>query len=199
MANKVKNSPIPKDDYDLSKALGDVVKIANKTIEGRKNAAKGMGSDQSTITSIGEINLTINNNSSSSDNQPQTGSVQESDVEAKIQNFELRYTKSQQAFQNEIRENISGFEKELNKKMSKWGWLPFIGILATGLVYFLNRYDKLQDKETEIIIEQNKINSRIDSIEEDIIEITEIVSSETDVTMHPADTNANSQQYFQSP
>ena len=193
MANKVKNSPIPKDDYDLSKALGDVVRIANKTIEGRKNAAKGMGSDQSTITSIGEINLTINNNSSSSDNRPQTGSVQESDVEAKIQNFELRYTKSQQVFQDEIRNSISGFNKELGKKMPKGAWIPFVGAFIAVLVYFLNRYDKLQDKETDIIIEQKDLNKRIDSMEEDILDIKEYISSETNSAIPPADTIANTQ------
>jgi hypothetical protein len=191
MANKIKNPPIPKDDYDLGKALGDVVRIASKTIEGRKNAVKGIGRDQSTITSIGEINLTINNNSSSSDNLPQTGSVPESDVEAKIQNFELRYTKSQQEFQKEIGDKISVIKEELGKKMPKWGWAPFVTVLVSVLVYFLNRYDKLQDKETEIIVEQKELSNKIDSIEETVLELKECISSEIEATISPVDTLSN--------
>lgn len=190
---KTNNTPNPKDDYDLGKALREIAKITNKTIEGRKGSAKGIGSDQSTDPSIGVFNLTINNNPASSDYQPQTDSVTELEVDAKIQNVELRYTKSQQEFQNEIRDKISGFKEELDKKMPKGLWIPFIGALLAVLIYFLNRYDRLQDKETNIIIEQNEINNRIDSIEKDIMEIKEIITSDIDVITPPADTIANTQ------
>ena len=182
-----------KDDYDLNKALRDVGILANKTTEGRNNSSKMIGSDQSTVTSIGDLTLTINNNYSARDNQPQTSNVTGLEVDAIIQNVQLQYSKSHQEFQKEIRESIGVLTKELNKKMSKWGWLPFIGVLATGLVYFLNRYDKLQDKETEIIIEQKELNYRIDSIEEDILDIIELISSEKDVTTPPADITAKKQ------
>ena len=191
--DKRKNPSIPKDDYDLSRALRDIAKITSKTIEGRKNSAKEIGSSQSTDASFGVFNLTINNNPASSDYQPQAGSVTESDVDAKIQNFELRYTKSQQEFQNEIRDKMSGFKEELGKKMPKWGWIPFVTVLVSVLVYFLNRYDKLQDKETDIIVEQKELGNRIDSIEEDIIDIKEYISSEMEVSTSPTDTVANKQ------
>lgn len=179
---KPNNQSIPKDDYDLGKALGDVVKVSTKTIEGRKNSAKRTGSDQSTNTSIGEFNITINNNTASSDNQPQTIGLTESDVDAKIQNFELRYTKSQQEFQSEIRDKLSGFKDELNKKMPKGFWIPFAGAIVAVLLYFLNRYDKLQDKETEIIIKEANIVNRIESVEQDIIDIKEYISPEREIT-----------------
>lgn len=190
---KKNNTSIPKDDYDLGQALREIAKITNKTIEGRKGSAKGIGSDQSTDSSIGVFNLTINNNPASPDYQPQTGSVSELEVDAKIQSAELRYTKSQQEFQNEIRNQMSGFKETLDKKMPKGLWIPFVGALCAVLIYFLNRYDKLQDKETEIIIEQNEINNRIDSIEDDIKEIKELISSETDIVIPPTDTIANTQ------
>lgn len=179
---KPNNQSIPKDDYDLGKALGDVVKVSTKTIEGRKNSAKRIGSDQSTNTSIGEFNITINNNTASSDNQPQTIGLTESDVDAKIQNFELRYTKSQQEFQSEISDKLSGFKDELNKKMPKGFWIPFAGAIVAVLLYFLNRYDKLQDKETEIIIKEANIVNRIESVEQDIIDIKEYISPEREIT-----------------
>lgn len=53
------------------------------------------------------------------------------------------------------------------------------------LLIAICRNDKLQDKETEIIIEQIELSKRIESVEENILDLKESITSKMDKFILP--------------
>lgn len=166
MAKKGASKPTstPPDTYELKHALGQVKKLSVRPNTKTRYNGNTEQSITNTTTSIGEINLTINN----TPNTPgitsgQTGSfLTEADIDLKITNIELKYTESQASFQKEIRDEISkqkeAISESIENKVSKEFIYWVIGLALPIILSVLGYYFfEIQDLKKDVSIIEYKL------------------------------------------
>lgn len=164
MAKKGLSKPIPPDTYELRHALGQVKKISVRQV----NHSDKEPRVSNTTTSIGEVNVTINNapNTPNITTENIGGYLTEADIELRLTNVELKYTKSQISFQKDIHDEIDAYKESTNeaigKKVSKefiyWVAGISIPILLSILGYYFFEIHNLKNDVSIIRYELEKNN-----------------------------------------
>ncbi len=159
-----KPNPTPSDTYELKHALGQVKKLSVRPNPRVRHNSNKEHSIANTTTSIGEVNVTINNAPNTPDiTSGHTGSyLTEADIDLKITNVELKYTKSQASFQKEIRDVISEHKASINdsieKKVSKEFIYWVIGLTLPIILSVLGYYFfEIQDLKKDVSIIEYKL------------------------------------------
>lgn len=166
MAKKGVSKPnsTPPDTYELKHALGQVKKLSARPNPRVRYNSNNEHSIANTTTSIGEVNVTINNTSNTPGfTSEHTGSyLTEAAIDLKITNVELKYTKSQASFQKEIRDVISehktSISKSIDNKVSKEFIYWVIGLALPIILSVLGYYFlEIQDLKKDVSIIEYKL------------------------------------------
>lgn len=172
MAKQGLSTSIPKqpDTYELKHALGQVKKISVRHQNHRsRNNSNQEPSITNTTANIGEVNVTINNASIPYETSGHIGShLTEADIDLKITNIELKYTKSQATFQKEIRDAITNhkesirdsIDEKVSKKSIYWAIGITLPIILSVLGYYFFEIQDLKHNVSNIDYELEGIKTK---------------------------------------